>query len=222
CYVDEFSSIHNFTTFLKGITNNAKVYSKKILPLSILVIQSIQDFTENYVLIDFDEFKNKINGIANKANKSYEETRCIEKLYNAILESFKTKQDNKDANRAIKKDKESKLAAAAACLIRDVLKTSIENFVTALTKIESFFAILKCELSYLAHNPDESEIKKHYDKCNKGIKTIIGECKYFIGMILDCQANLEVIPDKVNENYVEQWVLKKTSQDRQTISLLES
>ncbi|CAI2168944.1 16092_t:CDS:1 [Funneliformis geosporum] len=114
-----------------------------------------------------------------------------------------------DLVEAIASEEESKLAVAATFIIRDVLQTSLLNFAQALADISGFFNILQNELSILARNSDDGVTKLHYYKCRNKVPAIVAACHFYMKSIPDCQTDLMTIPNDIDKNYVQQWLLEK-------------
>ncbi|CAG8548674.1 7457_t:CDS:1 [Acaulospora morrowiae] len=127
----------------------------------------------------------------------------------------------KEISNTIAKNEEAKLAEIAAHNI-EKLNKSIDKFIRSVICIKEFFNILKDELSTLVRNPDNEQIKMHYDKCRNHANVIINNCISYINIIPYCETDLQAIPDEFDKNYVEKWFEEKNIEiNNQQISLLE-
>ncbi|RHZ49426.1 hypothetical protein Glove_521g22 [Diversispora epigaea] len=93
CFANNSSSVKSFVELRTEITNEARVYSHKILPFANAVIRQIQRFCENYRTFTFDEFKEYLPDLVDESNKNAEICLYTLELHKAILIDFKKKQD---------------------------------------------------------------------------------------------------------------------------------
>ncbi|CAG8521576.1 7398_t:CDS:1 [Acaulospora morrowiae] len=257
CYVDSASSVKEFVDLRGKITNNAKVYTEKILPFAVLVVRGVKDWIETYEGLPFEIFKEDVNDFSTWVSEQHKLSHFTARIHEEILKSFKIEQRNaintlkaleentilnreqatpsrysanfnyflanspfscinkdfmikalKELCNKIAKNEEAKLAEAAARSI-DELDQSIEKFIRSVIGIKDFFNILKNDLSTLVSNPDDEQIKMHYDKCKNHANVIINNCISYISIIPYCETDLQAIPDEFDKNYVEKWFEEK-------------
>ncbi|CAG8489131.1 12494_t:CDS:2 [Acaulospora colombiana] len=93
CFIDNASSVKSFVDLRSEVTNEARVYSHKILPFANAVVLQIRKFCENYLLFSFDEFKEYIADLADEAKDNVDVCKFTCELHKAILVEFKKKED---------------------------------------------------------------------------------------------------------------------------------
>lgn len=93
CHFKNASSLPSFTELRGEVTNDAKVYSTKILPFSIMVIENIRMFFNNYKAFDFEKFKEYIEDLANEADKNVEVCNYTVELHTSLLTDLKTSKN---------------------------------------------------------------------------------------------------------------------------------
>ncbi|CAG8733997.1 12611_t:CDS:1, partial [Acaulospora morrowiae] len=141
---------------------------------------------------------------------------------NLAAKPFLIDSADNDLIRSIASNEESKLAASAACIIKEVFSTSTENFTENLKTIAGFFIALKQELSILAESSSETYKESHYTEFKDAAKTIIHRCRSYTAIIPSCTTDLRAISDNSDKNYVEEWVSAKiTENDKSTFLLFK-
>jgi len=81
CYTTEASSVEAFTTFKEEILQHALVFKDGLLPLSINVTRNMKSFFDNYLALEFEEWRDEIADIASDG-KEYE------KLCNIVASAY--------------------------------------------------------------------------------------------------------------------------------------
>ncbi|SRR6266540_3016381 len=76
-YVINFSFVDSFVKLCQKITNNTKVYSKKVLLTSNDLIQTIRRFHDFYRYNNLDTFKKYFNVFAKEAKKDVKKCNRI-------------------------------------------------------------------------------------------------------------------------------------------------
>jgi hypothetical protein len=92
-YVINSSSVDLFVKLRQKITNNVKVYSEKVLPISDDLIQTINRFHDLYRYNNLNTFNKYFNIFAEEAKKNAEKCNLTLKLYNHILVEFKNNKN---------------------------------------------------------------------------------------------------------------------------------
>src|ERR1051325_5927832 len=74
CYINDDSSVPEFTVLRLEVTKYAKIYEKKVLPFSNAVVQHIKDFCEVFTSkeFSFDDFKECLPDLADEAKEKAE------------------------------------------------------------------------------------------------------------------------------------------------------
>jgi len=200
---------------------------KKIGPFSKQTVGSIQDFMENYTSMDFEEFKEEIDGLAKDAFRQKEEALYIMILHMQIQGDFKREQgkiDLKISENELEKqaetikitdmqDQNSPTEKIETTEIQDLInkiKSPIDKFVNALEKLTGFFSVLSNELGMLTgtiEGLDKVEIKnRHYKKCRSKAMGIIGYCKDYISESIVCVVDIRVIENDLVKNHAKKWL----------------
>ena len=92
-YVAKSSSVNSFVKLRKEITNEAKIYSKKVLPVSNELIRAVQHFCNLYDCFSFFEFKFYVNYFLREAKEDAEMCKLTLRLNKNILEEFKNREN---------------------------------------------------------------------------------------------------------------------------------
>jgi len=87
------SSVDSFVKLRQKINNEAKVYSKNILPISNELVRSISIFCDYYNYFDLDEFGSYIHSFVREIKKGAEKCELTLKLNKLILMEFKNNED---------------------------------------------------------------------------------------------------------------------------------
>ncbi|CAG8583139.1 41947_t:CDS:2 [Gigaspora margarita] len=93
CYVNNASSIPSFIELRRSVTNDAKVYCKKVMPFSRQVIKNMKQFLENYNTFTFEKFKKYLPDLAEEAKHNVEVCRYTLELHKSLLTDLKTTRD---------------------------------------------------------------------------------------------------------------------------------
>ncbi|CAB4425971.1 unnamed protein product [Rhizophagus irregularis] len=88
-YVRADSSLWSFVNLRSSVTNEVKVYSIQILP----IIRHLQEFSETYDAISFDEFKEDVHVLAKEAEENYKLSKYVSELHKAVYAEFKKLED---------------------------------------------------------------------------------------------------------------------------------
>ncbi|PKC09799.1 hypothetical protein RhiirA5_415199 [Rhizophagus irregularis] len=92
-YIRADSSLWSFVNLRSSVTNEAKVYSIQILPIATTLIRHLQEFSETYDAISFDEFKEDVHVLAKKAEENYKLSKYVSELHKAVYAEFKKLED---------------------------------------------------------------------------------------------------------------------------------
>lgn len=92
-YVRADSSLWSFVNLRSSVTNEAKVYSIQILPIATTLIRHLQEFSETYDAISFDEFKEDVHVLAKEAEENYKLSKYVSELHKAVYAEFKKLED---------------------------------------------------------------------------------------------------------------------------------
>ncbi|CAG8652853.1 1517_t:CDS:1 [Ambispora gerdemannii] len=95
-YTTNASSISVLVKLRRGTTNHAMVYKETALPIATVVIQNIQDFAQNYDVLEYDEFEESLYDIASEAQQNAAVATFVQQLHKELLLNFKSEQDNVD------------------------------------------------------------------------------------------------------------------------------
>uniref|UniRef100_U9U697 Uncharacterized protein n=1 Tax=Rhizophagus irregularis (strain DAOM 181602 / DAOM 197198 / MUCL 43194) TaxID=747089 RepID=U9U697_RHIID len=175
-YIRADSSLWSFVNLRSSVTNEAKVYSIQILPIATTLIRHLQEFSETYDAISFDEFKEDVHVLAKKAEENYKLSKYVSELHKAVYAEFKKLEDQANIvlndlqmetrryeaelrpppiiaseqkaiiAQEIAINEEKKLAVAGAKAIKVTLVESINEFINAIGVVTQFFEILHQEL----------------------------------------------------------------------------
>jgi hypothetical protein len=88
-YITADSTVGSFVDLRRSVTNEAKVYSIEILPIATTLIQRLQEFSEYYDVLSFDEFKEFLHDLTIEAKENYLFSKYVLELHKAILVDFK-------------------------------------------------------------------------------------------------------------------------------------
>ncbi|CAG8855732.1 28639_t:CDS:1, partial [Gigaspora margarita] len=100
-------------------------------------------------------------------------------------------QANSDFYATLEKMNNILFVVKAADIVKNTLNVAIVNFITAITKITSFFALLTHELKTIAERHVNEEIKTyHFEIIKSKSSEIVDSCRYFVSKIPDCKTDL--------------------------------
>jgi hypothetical protein len=92
-YVFNSSSVDSFVRLRQKITNNAKIYSEKILPISNDLIRIIRSFFDFYYYSNVNVFKKYHKLFSDEVNRGAEACNLTLELNKQILVEFKNNED---------------------------------------------------------------------------------------------------------------------------------
>jgi len=92
-YIVNSPSVDSFVKLRKKITNDAKIYSEKVLPISSDLIRSIQNFCNLYDCVSIDYFKYYLGYFVNEADEGRKMCKVTLKHYERILMEFKNREN---------------------------------------------------------------------------------------------------------------------------------
>jgi hypothetical protein len=92
-YVVNSSSVDSFVMLRQKITNEAKIYSKEVLPTSNELIRAIRNSFEIYDVFTSEEFSLYFNYIFREVKRGSGMCDLTLKLYSCILAEFKNNED---------------------------------------------------------------------------------------------------------------------------------
>ncbi|RHZ81462.1 hypothetical protein Glove_120g141 [Diversispora epigaea] len=88
-YINTDVHVDSFVKLRRSVTNEAKVYGNKILPIATALIQRLQEFSEDYDVISFDEFQEYLDELTKEAEENFKFSTYVLELHKAILTEFK-------------------------------------------------------------------------------------------------------------------------------------
>ena len=92
-YVVNSSSVNSFVKLRQKITNEAKVYSKNVLPTSNDLIRTISRFCSLYNYVELNDFRKYFKAFVQEVKKGAEKCDLTLKLNKYILVEFKNSED---------------------------------------------------------------------------------------------------------------------------------
>lgn len=262
-YVVNASSVDSFVKLRKKINNEAKVYSKNVLPTSNELIRIINKLCNYYIYSDLDDFKIYFESFVRITMRGAEECDLTLKLNKKIIVEFKNNEDEvakvleqlesktkeyeqkkkelmnsanvkldwavglalipvvnviagpiiylngkKNIINAIAESEEELLTVAAAEAIKGPLITSITTLINTFNNIAKFFLVLTNELNNIIDDDDKRAV--HFEIVKNKCHDIRNACQHYFSQIPDAMTNLDAIPDDFDNNYVKEWLLKKS------------
>ncbi|CAB4395499.1 unnamed protein product [Rhizophagus irregularis] len=200
-YIRADSSLWSFVNLRSSVTNEAKVYSIQILPITTTLIRHLQEFSETYDALSFDEFKEDVHKLEDQANIVLNDLQMETRRYEAELRPPPIIASEQKAIIAqeIAINEEKKLAVAKAKAIKETLVESINEFINAIGILE-----------------DQAKI--HFILIKKKAATLVSACRFFMNRIPEFMA----IPNNHDQNYVQKWLSKmKAEINGENLSFLE-
>ncbi|CAG8663809.1 452_t:CDS:1 [Gigaspora margarita] len=199
----EFADIH------KNVVKHSFVYKQIIFPFAKDVVSCVRSFMDTYLYITFQQFKADIEHIAGEAKEYKECVSFTVKLHTEIQVDFKKEEDN-IKRIMIQKNKENtmvqNLAVTKCNWIDDLekLQSIINNFVTALMSVTSFFSEIEYQLRALSSNVKAANV--HFIKFQNYAQNIVDYCREYIKIADNSKCDLEVINFEIKSDYLVQWL----------------
>jgi len=92
CYTTEASSVQAFIEFKRDLMQHAMVFKGGLLPLSIKTTSNMKSFFDNYLALEFEEWRDEIEDIAKEAQKYQELCAVVATAYTILATDLKKQE----------------------------------------------------------------------------------------------------------------------------------